>query len=398
MPAAHELAAQPAALIDALLALEGPSASRDASVVVRAPGRVNLIGEHTDYNDGLVLPAAIHRGISIAFIPTGDRVARLTRLDTGTKVEVDLDDPGTRDGSWRDYVAGTAWVLGEAGARIGGFRGVLAADLPMGAGLSSSAALELALAFALGGGEPPISDAMSLARAAQRAENEFVRVPCGLMDQFAVTFGQAGHALLLDCRSLEHEAVRLPAGVELLVCDSGVERRLAGSGYATRRDECRRAVAQIARVRPGITSLRDVDETTLESARGGLDAVAFRRARHVVTEIRRVRATVQAMRTGDVDALGSIFEASHASLRDDYEVSTPELDDLVRVASETDGVLGARLTGAGFGGATVNVVRTEAIEEATDRIRSTYRTPDGTPPDVLRVKAAAGAARVWPAA
>jgi galactokinase len=372
------------------------SATVDKVRVVRAPGRVNLIGEHTDYNDGLVLPAAIDAGISIALVPTADRLVRLRRADTAEEVAIDLDAPGERDGSWRDYVAGTAWALLEAGARVGGFRGLLASDLPMGAGLSSSAALELATALALGGGSPPIDDPMLLAETARRAENEFVGVPCGLMDQFAVTCGRAGHALLLDCRSLEHEAIPLPASVALLICDSGVARRLATSAYEARRDECRRAVTLLVAAGVVAASLRDVDISTLEDHRAALDSVAFRRARHVVTENARVRATVSALRIGDLDSLGKLFGASHASLRDDFEVSTADLDRLVEVAVAAPGAIGARLTGAGLGGAVLALVAVESADAAIEHIRAAYRTPSGSPTSVRRVHAADGARQVWP--
>src|SRR5262245_4364201 len=197
------------------------AAEPDRIRVVHAPGRVNLIGEHTDYNDGFVLPAAIDLGIGIAFVPTADRRVEVTRVDIGERAAVDLDAIEPAAGRWIDYLAGTAWAMAEAGLATQGFRGVLASDLPVGAGLSSSAALELASAWALSAGERPATDPMSLARLAQRAENAFVGVACGLMDQFAVTFGVAGHALLLDCRSFEHRPVVIPAGTRLVICHSG---------------------------------------------------------------------------------------------------------------------------------------------------------------------------------
>ena len=393
------LARDPAALAAALLNLEDLASHDAADVrVVRAPGRVNLIGEHTDYNDGLVLPAAIDRWVAIAFIPSDDGIVRLTRADTQETVDVALAKPGQRDGTWRDYVAGTVWALADAGAPISGFRGLLAADLPIGAGLSSSAALELAAALALGAGRRPLEDRMALARAAQRAENAFVGVPCGLMDQFAVTFGEPDAALLLDCRSFRHEAVPLPSGLEILVCDSGVERRLADSPYEARRDECRRAIATLRGLGEPVESLRDVDPVLLERARPSMDPVAFRRARHVVTENARVLAAVGAMRGGNLAGLGPIFAASHASLRDDYEVSTPELDELVSIAAAAPGVLAARMTGAGFGGAVVALADERSADEAIETIGGGYRTPAGARPYVMRVRAAAGAALVWPTA
>jgi galactokinase len=391
------LARDPAALAAELARLEPAAAGQRAAIrVVRAPGRVNLIGEHTDYNDGLVLPAAIDLGISIAFVPTDDRRARLRLAATGETCEIHLDAPGNPTGAWADYVAGTAWALGAAGASTQGFIGLLAADLPSGSGLSSSAALELATALALGGGRPPLADRLALAQAARRAENDFVGVPSGLMDQFAVAFGVEGAALLLDCRSLDHRVVPLPPGLALVIADSGVPRRLAASGYAQRRAECDRAVEQIRQIAPAVRSLRDVRLENLAAAGDVLDPVALRRARHVVTEIARVEAAVEALERRELGAIGGLFAASHASLRDDFEVSTPELDRLVELAAALPGVVGARLTGAGFGGATINLVDADAAPAFVEQLRASYRTPDGDPPRVLTVRAAAGAGLVWP--
>ena len=392
------LSSNPAALMAELARREPEAAAaRDSVRVVRAPGRVNLIGEHTDYNDGLVLPAAIDRGISIAFIPTADENVVLTRIRTDERIEVRLGRIGAPQGAWADYVAGIAWALRRAGAPIQGFRGIVAEDLPMAAGLSSSAALELAVAWALGGGGPPMSDRMEVARLAQRAENDYVGVPCGLMDQFAVAMGAEGAALLLDCRSLAYELVPLPDHVEIVICHSGVSRRLAASGYERRRAECREAITQIQASSPATASLRDVDLALLEEARPGLDDVLFRRARHVITENLRVEAVVGALRRREWTELPPIFAEAQASLRDDFEVSTPELDRLVEIASRAPGVLGARLTGAGFGGATVNLGERDAASGLMDLLRRDYRTPDGAEPSVLRVRAAAGVGAIWPA-
>ena len=385
----------PAELIERLVALDcARRVDRAHALVVHAPGRVNLIGEHTDYNNGFVLPVAIDRGISIAFVPTAARRAVLTLLADGRTADVELDTPRAPDGSWVDYLAGVARALREAGAPISGFRGVLAADLPAGAGLSSSAALELAVAWALGGGSPPFGDRLELARTAQRAENEYVGVACGLMDQFAATFGERGHAMLLDCRSLEHRLVPIPTGMALLVCDSGVPRRLVGSGYGERRAECVRAVEEIRSVAPGVSSLRDVDADTLAGARAAMDPVAYRRARHVVTENARVRDFAAALETGRVHALGGMLAASHASFRDDFEASTPEVDRLVACARGAPGVIGARLTGGGFGGSVLALVASEAVEAFEEHVRRGYTRPDGSPSEILRVAPADGAGLV----
>jgi galactokinase len=391
------LARDPAALADRLTRVEPAArASPAAIVVVRAPGRVNLMGEHTDYNDGLVLPAAIDRGISIAFLPTDDRAVRLTLARTAEHFELDLDAIGRPAGSWTDYVTGTAWALREAGAEARGFVGILASDLPIGAGLSSSAALELATALALGAGEPPLPNRLAVAQAARRGENEFVGVPSGLMDQFAVAFGVRGAALLLDCRSLAHRVVPLPPGLALAIVDSGVPRRLADSGYAQRRAECGRAVEQIRSVDPTVGSLRDVTPDLLAELWSRIDPVARRRARHVVTENGRVEVTVEALERGALATVGETFAASQASLAEDFEVSTPELDRLVELATGIPGVIGARLTGAGFGGATVNVMEEAAVPPFVAEMQATYRTPEGTPADILIVRPAEGAGLVWP--
>lgn len=359
-------------------------------IVVRAPGRVNLIGEHTDYNSGFVLPVAIDLGISIAFEPTTTRRIELSLAAGGGRASVDLDAIGRPTGDWTDYVAGVAWALTAAGASLTGFRGTLRADLPVGAGLSSSAALELAVAWALARGATPLGDRLAAARAAKRAENEFVGVACGLMDQYAVAFGEAGRALLLDCRAVTHRAIDLPTGIALVVIDSGVQRRLARSGYGDRRAACLRAVAQIRRVAPDVASLREVTPALLEDARGWMDPEAYRRARHVVTENGRVVAAAEALETGDLEALGRLFAASQASMRDDFEMSTPEIDRLVDLALSVKGVVAARLTGGGFGGATINLVAERSVAELKAAIRSGYQAPAGRSASVRRVTASDG--------
>ena len=384
-----------APLVEALTRSVPAAAADPAAIrVVQAPGRVNLIGEHTDYNDGFVLPAAIDLGIAIALLPTDDGRVELTLAENGDRAVVDLDAIGERVGGWVDYLAGTAWAMRAAGMPVRGFRGVLGSSLPAGAGLSSSAAFELAAAWALSGGEEPPVDTMDLARTAQRAENAYVGVSSGLMDQFAVAFGRADHVLLLDCRSLAHRAVPLPAGTRLVICHSGSPRKLAASEYNTRRAECDRAVATLAAVDPAIRSLRDVTSVALEASRDRLDPVAYRRARHVVSEDARVEATVAALDSGDLATVGAAMAASHASLRDDYAVSSPALDALVEIASAVPGVIGARLTGAGFGGCTVNLVEEAAVGPLRDAVLARYRARTGLTARVYEVRAADGARRI----
>jgi galactokinase len=385
----------PIELAERLVSAGGLTGADRARIrVVHAPGRVNLIGEHTDYNDGWVLPAAIELGISIAFLPTDDGRVEVTLLDTGERSSFDLDAIGPATGRWIDYIAGTAWAMREAGLAVSGFRGLLASDLPPGAGLSSSAALELASAWALSGGDRPATETMALAQLAQRAENVHVGVACGLMDQFAVAFGLADHALLLDCRSLDHRPVPLPAGMRLVICDSGAPRALADSAYNARRAECARAVAILRELDPAVTALRDVDADLLEAGRPRLDDPDYRRARHVVTEDARVLATVEALASGDLETVREALLASHRSLRDDFEVSSAPLDALVEIAMTVPGVIGARLTGAGFGGCTVNLVRDDAVATLRRAIERAYPARTGLTPRVFEVSAADGARRL----
>jgi galactokinase len=384
-------------LVARLVATDPVAAASPGRIrVVHAPGRVNLIGEHTDYNAGYVFPAAIDLGITIAFVPIDDRRVVLTLAGDGDTGTLDLDAIGSRTGGWIDYVAGTAWAMAEAGLPTQGFRGVLAANLPTGAGLSSSAAFELAVAWALSAGERPATDTMRLARIAQRAENAYVGVDCGLMDQFAVAFGQADHALLLDCRSLEHRAVPLPAGTRLVVCHSGAPRSLAESAFNARRAECDQVVATLAAEDPAVRTLRDVSLERLEDGRerGQLDEVAYRRARHVITENERVLTMVAALEAGDLDAVGAAMAASHASLRDDFEVSSDALDALVAIADGVPGVIGARLTGAGFGGCTVNLVHETAVDALRAAVLADYPARIGLTPRVYEVRAADGVGRI----
>jgi galactokinase len=382
---------EPDDLVDALVALEPDAAGRRSDIqVVRAPGRVNLIGEYTDINLGFVLPAAIDLEIRIAFLPTDDDRIDLTRLSDGSREVLGLSVERPRDGAWMDYVAGTAWALAEAGLPRRGLRGVIASTLPANAGLSSSAAIELASAWAMLP-DPGSTDPMTLARICQRAENAYVGVKSGLMDQFASACGVAGSAVLLDCRSLAWRAVALPPDVTLVVLHTGSPRHLDGSAYNTRRSQCEAAVATIAADHPEIRSLRDVSPALLESSRDGMDAIAYRRASHVVSEDARVSATVAALATGDIEAVGEAFAASHASLRDQFEVVSPELDAMVQIARSVPGVLAARMTGAGFGGCTVNLVRPDAVDALRAAVERDYPARTGLTPRVLPVRAAAGA-------
>jgi galactokinase len=383
---------EPDELAAALVAREPAAAANPGAIrVVRAPGRVNLIGEHTDVNEGLVLPAAIDLEIRIAYIPSGDRRVELTRLDDDDTGGFELDVPRERTGAWPDYVAATAWALAEAGMPTGGLRGVIGSTLPENAGLSSSAAIELASAWALLGETAADVNRLALALICQRAENGYVGVQSGLMDQFASSCGVAGSALLLDCRSLEWRTVAIPADLALVVCHTGSPRKLDASEYNVRRAQCEAAVEGIRLIDPSVKSLRDVSPELLAIARGGLDPVVARRAEHIVAENERVLATLTAFEAGDLAGIGRLFAASHASLRDLFEVSSPELDALVEIAGSVPGVVGARMTGAGFGGCTVNLVHTEAVATLRDSVLADYPSRTGLTPLVLPVFPAAGA-------
>ena len=379
-------------LLDAF-ASEYPALDQAGVRIVRAPGRVNLIGEHTDYNDGLVLPAAIDLETWIAAAPSGDSRVELV-LDDGQRAGFDLDAIPPAGGSWIDTVAGMAWAMAAAGIPMRGIRAVVATEIPIGSGLSSSAAIQLAAAWAMAETPPPLPP-MDLAIAAQRAENDYVGVRSGVMDQFASAHGLPGKALLLDCRSLEFRPVALPMEHHVLVvCDTRVPRRLETSEYNARRAECEAAVRALARHVPGLRSLRDVDAAMLDRYGAELDSVALRRATHVVTENDRVRASVDALENGRLDELGDLWAESHRSLGERYEVTSPELDALVEIARDVTGVVGARMTGAGFGGCTVNLVERAAVDELRDRVMRDYPARFGHAPGVHVVEPAPGAGEV----
>ena len=348
-------------------------------LLVQSPGRVNLLGEHVDYNDGPVLPVAIDRRVYLAASLAEDQVIHLVAHDLGQEVRFTLDGldrkvdvQGDPLPDWACYPAGVAWSLQEAGLEVRPIRAAYTSDLPIGAGLSSSAAVECAFGVAwraLGGWQV---DNMALAQLCRRAENEYVGVASGLMDQFACLHGVAGHALYFDTRSLAWEALPLPGETVLVIADSGVRRELAGSQYNQRRQECRQAVEILKTYLPEIESLRDISPTEMAAYGEFLPPVIRRRAQHVVREIERVESAVNALKLGEWRSFGAKMFAGHASLRDLYEVSTPELDTLVDIARGLPGCIGARLTGAGFGGCTVNLVESERVEEFRSGLERAY--------------------------
>jgi galactokinase len=363
-----------------------------------APGRVNLIGEHTDYNDGFVMPIAIDRVLAVAARRRDDRIVRIVAVDFNETDEFSLDAIEREEkGGWRNYPRGVALVATQMRLPLQGIEAVITSDIPIGAGLSSSAALEVAFAMALLKLNAVRAEPMVLALWCQRAENEFVGVRCGIMDQMAATLGKRQHALLLDCRDLSYEHVPLPEGIAFVVADTGKPRTLAASEYNRRRHECGEAVRSLRALlgRP-VQSLRDVDSDEVEALFEQLPDPVRRRARHVTTENNRVRAFAQALREGDLHRAGTLLLASHASLRDDYEVSCPELDAMVRALMSVDGVLGARLTGAGFGGACLAMVRAGAVERVLAEVPERYRAQLGAeaPNPTLFVVHASDGARV----
>ncbi|MCW2579428.1 MAG: galactokinase [Blastococcus sp.] len=367
-------------------------------LVVRSPGRVNLIGEHTDYNDGFSLPIALDLGTDVAVRRRPDGMLRTVarRMEASDIRPVDALRP-TEGPEWARYVAGTAALLREHLGSLPGADLLIDGDLPIGAGLSSSASLELGVLVALLGLTEASVDRTELARLGQRVENEVIGVRSGIMDQLAIACGAAGAALLIDCRTLTTEVVPLPAGIGILVLDSAVPRTLAGSAYNIRRAECDAALRRLQVLAPHLRALRDVPSGLLAEHGSGLSDVELRRARHVVSENARVRAGATALAAGDAATFGRLMTDSHASLRDDYSVSGPELDILVDVALATPGVLGARLTGAGFGGCAVALVTSDAAERAAATIPARYRNATGRPGTASVAVASRGTHVSWSA-
>lgn len=366
------------------------------ALLVQAPGRVNLIGEHTDYNDGFVLPMAIDREVWIALRPRSDHLVRVHSLDFDQTVEFSLGQLENTNQGWAEYIKGVAWALQEAGYRLTGWEGVTAGNVPIGSGLSSSAALELAAARAFAVVSNIQWDPTEMALLSQKAENQWVGVNCGIMDQLISAAGQADHALLIDCRSLAIEPVPLPDSVRIVVLYSAAPRALADSAYNQRRSECESAVVKLQAVYPDITALRDVTSEMLAAEANRLTRIELRRARHVVSENERVLASVQAMSKNDVAQLGLLMVESHVSLREDYEVSSRELDLLVELALAQPGVLGARLTGAGFGGCAIALVEDARAGAVADAVVAPYRQQTGLPGEAYVTVPGDGAAIASP--
>ena len=369
-----------------------------AAFIARAPGRVNLLGEHVDYNDGFVLPVAIDRAVYLAASPTTDNTVTLHALDLNEQVTFSIENLSTKQDlngaalpHWALYPAGVAWSLQEAGFEITGLRAVITSDVPIGAGLSSSAALEVGFAVvwqAIGGWQIA---RVELAQLCQRAENRYVGVNCGLMDQFASACGVEGHALFFDTRSLEWQPAPLFPATAIIVADSGVRHSLTTSAYNERRAACEQAVTLLKKYKPDIQALRDISPVEFAAYSTYLPETIRKRAEHVVKEIARVESALSALRRNDEQAFGALMYSGHASISKLYEVSTPELDTLVDLARNLPGCIGARLTGGGFGGCTVNLVHQEAAQKFMRSLEEGYTQATGRQAQAYLCHASQGA-------
>ncbi|MDD2922325.1 MAG: galactokinase [Anaerolineales bacterium] len=357
--------------------------------IVRAPGRVNLIGEHTDYNDGFVLPMAIDRAVWIALAVRSDREVRVHSLEYETDSVFSLFDL-TRGKGWGEYIKGVAYELQKENFDLRGFDAVITGDIPRGAGLSSSAAVELAAARAFSAASDFEWDAARMAKLAQKAENEWVGVNCGIMDQMASAISKSGYALFLDCRSLEVQYAPLPENISVVILDTSTRRKLVESAYNERRSQCEEAAKQL-----GVQALRDAKLETLNSAHG-LSEIVMRRARHVVTENARVLEAVKALKDKDIKRLGELFNASHESLRDDFEVTNDALNVMADCAREQSSCYGARMTGAGFGGCAVALAERESAEEFVSAVSVSYKEKSGLDASAYVCQASEGASVVFP--
>ncbi|MEK7398776.1 MAG: galactokinase [Candidatus Poribacteria bacterium] len=362
-------------------------------ILVRAPGRVNLIGEHTDYNDGFVFPVAIDRDIMIASRRRDDLIVRLYSLDFDQSVEFSLGDiKYDEEQKWSNYPRGVAFFLQESEYKISGLDAVITGNVPLGAGLSSSAAMEVAMATTFEKINGLTIEPAEMALLCQKAENKFVGMNCGIMDQFISRMGKKDHALLLDCRSLEYDLIPLNLeNIKIVVCDTGKKRGLVDSEYNKRRAECERGVKILEKFLPGISALRDVEFSDLIKYSGHIPEITEKRCRYVIKENIRVLESVEAIEEFDLLKFGDLMNESHIGLRDEYEVSCPELDAMVEIAWKIDGVIGSRMTGAGFGGCTVSVVVEDSLQELIDKVNEEYPKRTGLQPEIYICTAEDGA-------
>ncbi len=364
----------------------------EPAFIVRAPGRVNLIGEHTDYNDGFVFPMAIDRATYIALRPRDDKQVVAVSLDMQERRAFSLDDlPRPTETKWIDYLVGVAWSLRERGYRLRGWEGLLSGDVPIGSGLSSSAALELATARAFYEVSGFEWDPAAMALACQAAENEWLGVKCGIMDQMISAAGVADRALLIDCRSLETASAPLPPATVVVILDTNTRRGLVDSAYNERRAQCEAAARHF-----GVKALRDVPGELFAQREHELEPLMRARARHVITENERTLRARAAMQAGDARTLGQLMVASHISLRDDFEVSSPALDAIVACANAESACYGARMTGAGFGGCAVALAQADGVERFVRRVGACYRAATGNEPIITVTGASRGAGTLYP--
>jgi galactokinase len=374
-------------LVEAFRSLYGVSPR-----IYRAPGRVNLIGEHTDYNEGFVMPAAIDFSTWVAIAPRDDRKLVIRSENFSETAELDLDaSENCAQGHWSDYPFGVAIILEGSGKRLRGANILLRGEVPIGSGLSSSAAIEVSIGFALIENSDLPVDRWDLAKSCRRAENEFVGIRSGLMDQFIACFGQEDRALVLDCRSLEYKPLPLPSDVNLVICNTMVKHQLAVSEYNARRAECEEGVRLLSRLLPHVNSLRDVTTGDLQRLKHELPEVIGRRCRHVASENSRVLEATSALERRDLATFGVLMRESHESLRDDYEVSCRELDLMVDLANGAEGIIGARMTGGGFGGCTINLVRSDSVEAFKKTVGQGYSNACGRVPEIYVCAASQGA-------
>jgi galactokinase len=368
---------------------------RDPVHIVRAPGRVNLIGEHTDYNDGFVMPIAIEFATYAAVGPRSDQKLSVYACNFQEAREFDLAQlEGAPSQHWSDYVRGVAAVLQFLGCRLHGANLTIIGNVPIGSGLSSSAALEVATALALLANAQAELRRDQVALACQRAENEYTGARCGIMDQFVSCFGQTEHAIMIDCRDLSHQALPLSPATSIAVCNSKVSHSVAGGEYNSRRADCEHSVQKLRQVLPHIQALRDVTRQQLEANRNLLSPVEYRRCRHVISENDRVQAAAVALKQHDAARFGGLMYESHASMRDDYEISCREIDIMVEIARGSEGVLGARMTGGGFGGCTVNLLERSAVADFQATMEREYKAATGIETDIYLCSAAPGAGLV----
>jgi galactokinase len=364
-------------------------------LLVQAPGRVNLIGEHTDYNEGFVFPAAIEFQTQIAIAKRPDRRMVVESENYAERVEFNLEQlPKSPRGHWSDYVVGVAGLLAR---KLGGLPGanlLLRGDVPQGAGLSSSASLEVAVCKAFLELTGKSLDGVTVALLSQQAENEFVGARCGIMDQFISVHGKKNHALRLDCRTLEYRLLPMPADVRLVICNTMVRHSLAAGEYNERRAECETAARFFAERVPGVKTLRDVTLEDFETYGGQMPEVIRKRCHHILTENLRVLQAAEALQAGDLKLFGRLMASSHVSLRVDFEVSCEELDLMVELAGQNPGVFGARMTGGGFGGCTINLVQERHVESFKKDVATGYEKATGRAPEIYVSSAADGAGRI----